>query len=175
MSVASKRNFRAIRNALLVAASAPLAFAAAASAETAATDGTVRFGTWGVDLKSRDLKANPGDDFERYASGTWMDVTEIPADKPQNGVGSEVNDRNQERLHRFPCVVLAGAASLESQKHGAISRAAQTRMIGIQHLSRGNRRRRKTLARISRHRKTNAGFFCAFSVPGNQQTGVDGD
>ena len=27
-----------------------------------------------------------------------MDVTEIPADKSQNGVGSEVSDRNQERL-----------------------------------------------------------------------------
>ena len=27
-----------------------------------------------------------------------MDATEIPADKSQNGVGSEVNDRNQERL-----------------------------------------------------------------------------
>ena len=99
MSVASNRNFRAIRNALLVAASTPLVFAAAASAETAAaTDGTVHFGSWGVDLNSRDTKANPGDDFERYASGHWMDVTEIPADKSQNGVGSEVSDRNQERL-----------------------------------------------------------------------------
>ena len=47
---------------------------------------------------ARDLKVNPGDDFERYASGTWMDATEIPADKSSNSVGSEVNDRNQERL-----------------------------------------------------------------------------
>src|SRR6187397_2076091 len=99
MSVSSKRNFRAIRYALLVAATAPLALAASASAEAAAaTDGTVRFGSWGVDLNSRDLKANPGDDFERYASGAWMDATEIPADKSQNGVGSELSDRNQERL-----------------------------------------------------------------------------
>ena len=28
--------------------------------------------------------------FERYASGTWMDTHEIPADKPSNSVGSEV-------------------------------------------------------------------------------------
>jgi len=87
--------------ALLLAASAPLAFSAPAwAAETAAvaTDGGVHFGKWGVDLNSRDLKANPGDDFERYASGTWMDATEIPADKSSNSVGSEVNDRNQERL-----------------------------------------------------------------------------
>jgi putative endopeptidase len=98
MSVASKRNFRAIRNALLIAASAPLALSASAYAETAATDGSVRFGSWGVDLNSRDLKANPGDDFERYASGAWMDATEIPEDKSSNSVGSDVNDRNQERL-----------------------------------------------------------------------------
>ncbi len=101
MSVARLRNIRAFRNALLLAASAPLAMAAPAmAAETAAaaTDGSVRFGTWGVDLSSRDLKANPGDDFERYASGAWMDATDIPADKSSNSVGSETNDRNQERL-----------------------------------------------------------------------------
>ncbi len=97
-----KRSFRAIRNAMLLAASAPLAVAgtawAAENEAAAATDSTVRFGSWGVDLSSRDLKANPGDDFERYASGAWMDANEIPADKSQNGVGSEVSDRNQERL-----------------------------------------------------------------------------
>src|SRR5688572_6827959 len=102
MSVASRRNFRAIRNALLLAAAAPLAWSGTSWAmeneAAAATDGTVRFGSWGVDLKSRDLKANPGDDFERFASGAWMDANEIPADKSQNGVGSEVSDRNQERL-----------------------------------------------------------------------------
>ncbi|HEU4497751.1 MAG TPA: M13 family metallopeptidase, partial [Sphingomicrobium sp.] len=102
MSVTMKRNLRAIRNALLLAACAPLAVAASAQgAETAATDGTVRFGNWGVELSSRDLKANPGDDFERYASGAWMDATEIPADKPSNSVGSDVNDRNQERLQKI--------------------------------------------------------------------------
>ena len=99
MSVQSKRGLRAIRNALLIAACTPLALAAPSlAAETAATDGSVRFGTWGVDLHSRDLKVNPGDDFQRYSSGTWMDQNEIPADKSQNGVGSEVSDRNQERL-----------------------------------------------------------------------------
>ncbi|MCL6699580.1 M13 family metallopeptidase [Sphingomonas sp. NSE70-1] len=101
MSLSSKRGLRAIRNALLVAASAPLALSASANAETAATDGSVRFGSWGVDLASRDSKANPGDDFERFASGAWMDATEIPADKPSNSVGSEVNDRNQDRLQKI--------------------------------------------------------------------------
>ena len=100
MSVSSGRNLRAFRNLMLLAA-APLAMAApalAADAAAASSATTVRYGTWGVDLNSRDLKANPGDDFERYASGAWMDATEIPADKSSNSVGSDVNDRNQERL-----------------------------------------------------------------------------
>ncbi len=58
----------------------------------------VRFGAWGVDIGTRDLSVKPGDDFQRYASGHWMDTNEIPADKSQNGVGSELNDRNQEQL-----------------------------------------------------------------------------
>jgi putative endopeptidase len=103
MNAACKRNFRVIRSALLLAAAAPIAMAAPSlAADTAAaasaSDGSVHFGSWGVDLNSRDLKVQPGDDFERFASGSWMDANEIPADKSQNGVGSEVNDRNQERL-----------------------------------------------------------------------------
>jgi putative endopeptidase len=100
MGVARSRKLRMIRNALLLAACAPLAGAGLAAdvAATAATDGRVRFGSWGVDLSSRDLSVRPGDDFERFASGKWMDATEIPADKSQNGVGSELADRNQEQL-----------------------------------------------------------------------------
>ncbi|HKP34990.1 MAG TPA: M13 family metallopeptidase [Sphingomicrobium sp.] len=58
----------------------------------------VRFGTWGVDIGTRDLSVKPGDDFQRYAAGKWLDTNEIPADKSQNGVGSELADRNQEQL-----------------------------------------------------------------------------
>jgi len=57
-----------------------------------------RFGTWGVDITTRDTSVKPGDDFQRYAAGKWMDANEIPADKSQNGVGSELADRNQEQL-----------------------------------------------------------------------------
>ena len=58
----------------------------------------VHFGTWGVDLSTRDLSMKPGDDFQRYAAGKWLDTHEIPADKSQNGIGSELADRNQEQL-----------------------------------------------------------------------------
>ncbi|HVU29047.1 MAG TPA: M13 family metallopeptidase [Sphingomicrobium sp.] len=58
----------------------------------------VHYGTWGVDISTRDTSVKPGDDFQRYASGKWMDANEIPADKSQNGIGSELADRNQEQL-----------------------------------------------------------------------------
>ena len=58
----------------------------------------VRFGAWGVDIGTRDLSVKPGDDFQRYAAGKWLDANEIPADKSQNGVGGELADRNQEQL-----------------------------------------------------------------------------
>jgi putative endopeptidase len=67
-------------------------------ADSAAVPPVVHFGTWGVDLSTRDLSVRPGDDFQRYANGTWMDTHDIPADKSQNGVGSELADRVQEQL-----------------------------------------------------------------------------
>ena len=88
------------------AAASTLALAAAISIpayadETQAEDGIsdteivvtghASIGTFGVDLTARDLNTNPGDDFERHASGAWIDATEIPADRPS--VGSFYNLR----------------------------------------------------------------------------------
>jgi putative endopeptidase len=90
-----------VRAAALLLASTAAFTIVPASAQTTApatSTETVRFGTWGVDLSARDLSVNPGDDFQRYSSGKWMDTHEIPADKSQNGVGSELADRNQEQL-----------------------------------------------------------------------------
>src|SRR4051794_683191 len=42
--------------------------AAASTAATAAPQ-VAHFGTWGVDISTRDLSVKPGDDFQRYASG----------------------------------------------------------------------------------------------------------
>ena len=93
--------------AVLLAASSALAAVPAAAQDLAAGAAAtarpgdvqaVRYGTWGVDISTRDLSVNPGDDFQRYASGKWLASHAIPADKSQNGVGSELNDRNQEQL-----------------------------------------------------------------------------
>lgn len=98
---------RSIVRLILVATSSLAATAAAAQTAPAPPE-VVRFGTWGVDLSTRDLKVRPGDDFQRYASGHWMDVTDIPADKSQNGIGSELNDRTQEQLR---AIVMTAPAS----------------------------------------------------------------
>ncbi len=100
------RSFRALSRlgAALLACTALQSMPAAAqqaAANIPATDAApqvVHFGTWGVDISTRDLSVRPGDDFQRYAAGKWLDTHEIPADKSQNGIGSELVDRNQEQL-----------------------------------------------------------------------------
>jgi putative endopeptidase len=95
------RSYRAAARfgAMLLACSALSAVPAAAQQPAAATaPEQVHFGTWGVDISTRDLAVKPGDDFQRYAAGKWLDTHEIPADKSQNGIGSELADRNQEQL-----------------------------------------------------------------------------
>ena len=94
--VSSRRALRL--GVLLLACSALSAGAASAQSNGTGEPKVVHFGTWGVDLDTRDTSVRPGDDFARYAAGKWMDETEIPADKSQNGVGSELADRNQEQL-----------------------------------------------------------------------------
>jgi putative endopeptidase len=101
--VSKQRSFARL-GALLLACSALAGVPA--SAQQAAADGaaataeaeTVRFGSWGVDLDARDLSVRPGDDFQRYATGKWMDANDIPADQSSNGVGYETYMRNQVRL-----------------------------------------------------------------------------
>ena len=95
--------------AVLLACSAFFALPASAQAPAPATPQTVHFGTWGVDLSTRDTSVKPGDDFQRYAAGHWLDTNEIPADKSQNGIGSELADRNQEQLRAI--VMTASADS----------------------------------------------------------------
>lgn len=43
--------------------------------------GTPHIGPWGFDLAGMDRTIQPGDDFFRYSSGTWMAHTPIPADR----------------------------------------------------------------------------------------------
>ena len=62
------------------------------------TSSKAKLGTWGVDLTSRDTSVKPGDDFQKFASGSWLAKTQIPADKPEVGSFYEVYDISQDQL-----------------------------------------------------------------------------
>src|SRR5207237_7606719 len=61
--------------------------------------GKPQYGVWGFDIAGADLKTKPGDDFFRYANGTWLDRIQIPADKPGYSLRLAMSDLTEQRLH----------------------------------------------------------------------------
>jgi len=66
----------ALVSALLLATAAPVVAQHAAPATPARA---ARYAPWGIDLSARDTSVKAGDDFNRYANGTWLQNTQIPA------------------------------------------------------------------------------------------------
>src|SRR5436190_4155600 len=58
----------------------------------------LRYGTWGFDLSGADTSTKPGDNFFRYANGTWIDRTSIPLDKPAYSLRLAMTDLIEQRL-----------------------------------------------------------------------------
>ena len=48
-----------------------------------------------------DTATKPGDDFFRYANGTWIDKTQIPPDKPAYSLRLAMTDLTEQRLHEM--------------------------------------------------------------------------
>jgi putative endopeptidase len=46
----------------------------------------------GILLENMNTEVRPGDDFNLYVNGTWMDTNEIPADRASNSVGLIVHE-----------------------------------------------------------------------------------
>src|SRR5256714_9268853 len=69
----------------------------------------LKYGTWGFDLAGMDTKTKPGDDFFRYANGTWLDKTQIPPDKPAYSMRIIMTDFTEQRLREM---LEAGGAEL---------------------------------------------------------------
>ena len=63
-------------------------------AETSATRVQAAIGAWGVDLAARDMSVDPGNDFFRYANGTWLANTQIPADRTRWGTFDILRDKS---------------------------------------------------------------------------------
>lgn len=47
----------------------------------------------GINLSNMDLKVKPNDDFYRFVNGSWLDKTEIPADKTRWGTYDELRQK----------------------------------------------------------------------------------
>jgi putative endopeptidase len=80
---------------LAVACATALMLGAAYAADT----GKPQYGTWGFDQAGADMTGKPGDNFFRYANGTWLDHTPIPADKPAVSLRLAMTDTTEQRLH----------------------------------------------------------------------------
>ncbi len=65
----------------------------------AADAGKPQYGAWGFDRAGADMSGKPGDNFFRYANGTWLDHTPIPADKPAVSLRLAMTDTTEQRLH----------------------------------------------------------------------------
>ena len=52
--------------------------------------------TSGIELANMDTSVRPQDDFFRYVNGTWLENTEIPADRTSTGVFMDLRDKARE-------------------------------------------------------------------------------
>ncbi|MBV9989815.1 MAG: peptidase M13 [Alphaproteobacteria bacterium] len=71
----------------------------AALLATTAALAAPQYGKWGYDQAGMDKATKPGDDFFRYANGTWLDHAQIPADKPAVSFRLQMTDRAEARIH----------------------------------------------------------------------------
>ena len=52
----------------------------------------------GLLLDYMNTTVRPGDDFNAYVNGSWIDTATIPADKPGYGIGTILNDQSQDHV-----------------------------------------------------------------------------
>jgi putative endopeptidase len=75
-------------------------------------------GSFGVDLAARDLSVDPGDDFFRYANGTWLANTPIPDDRTRWGTFDILREKadNDMRVIIEEVALAGGAPGSNQQK-----------------------------------------------------------
>ena len=73
----------------------------------------------GLDVAGIDKSVAPGDDFFRYANGSWLKTTEIPADRSSYGSGVQLTELTAERTAELIRTAAAkAAAGTEGRKIG---------------------------------------------------------
>lgn len=139
--MSNKRHLLAAVAALALTASTGAVVAqTTAPPAVAAPAGHAAIGAWGFDPASRDLSVKPGDDFNRYASGAWLDKAEIPADRTSWSNWDVLYDQTQDYLKAI--IENAGAhpdSSPEASKIGGLFNSfmdeARVNRLGAQPLA----------------------------------------
>ena len=83
--------------------------AATTESEAPMVAAKAELGAWGVDLTARKESVKAGDNFFQYASGSWLDTFEIPADKSNYGAFTVLGDRSRDRAKAIIDDVTAGS------------------------------------------------------------------
>ena len=73
----------------------------AAASETAAPAPKPEIGDFGFDVAGMDRTVKPGDNFYKYANGTWEKITPIPADKSNYGMFTALDDLSKTRTREL--------------------------------------------------------------------------
>lgn len=60
-----------------------------------------KYGPWGVDYASMDKGVKPGDDFFRYAEGTWLRTAPIAPDKARAGYNYDMPDESEAEVRKL--------------------------------------------------------------------------
>jgi putative endopeptidase len=81
-----------IKTRLVAVLSTALACSFATVHVSAAPTAAPVYGDWGFDAAGMDASVRPGDDFFKYANGTWATKTVIPADRSVYGVDAVLSD-----------------------------------------------------------------------------------
>lgn len=72
--------------------------------------------TSGIDFSAMDASVRPQDDFFRYANGTWLKNTEIPADKTRYGSFMILYDKSQEDIRDIVDALTASKKLMADEK-----------------------------------------------------------
>ncbi len=85
----------------------------AAPTAAAASDASSNWG-WGIQTRYRDNSVKPGDDFNRFVNGGWIDSTEIAADRTSAGGFVQLRDLSEERMKVILDELAAGSSPVGS-------------------------------------------------------------
>jgi putative endopeptidase len=97
MKSQNRRLPRATRMVLTASASALLAACVTSAPMDKKAAAPPAHGSFGVDTAGMNTAVAPGDSFYRFVNGTWLDKTEIPADRSSYGMFTKVADEASRR------------------------------------------------------------------------------